>query len=296
MTIAGAATRGRRSPRGREALLAYGLIAPAFIILAVFSFYPLYRLFRFALYRPNRFGTGERYVGWSNLPKVLGGDEFQSGLWITLRYVLYTVPPGLALGLLLALAANRRLRGIKIFQTIFSSTVASSVAVASVVFFGLVNPEIGKFGRVAFIDLSSSDSALRGVALSSIWQNMGLTFVIVLAGLQALPDEVLEASRIDGFGPIRRLFRVILPMISPTLLFLVVVLVIFAFQSFAPMEFLTGGGPAGSTETLVFKIFRRQEFGRINEGAVMSLGLFGLTFAVTLLQLTVLNRRIHYGS
>ena len=286
----------RRSSPLKEALLGYALLVPAFVVLGVFAFYPLYRLFEFSLYRPNRFGTGSRYVGWSNVTDVLTGAQFQSGLWITIKYVLYTVPAGLVIGTLLALAANRPLRGIKIFQTIFSSTVATSVAVASVVFFGLVNPEIGKFGKVGFIDLSSSDSALRGVALSSIWQNIGLTFVIVLAGLQAVPEEVLEASKVDGFGPLRRLFRVTLPLIGPTLLFLVVVLVIFAFQSFAPMELLTNGGPAESTETLVFKIFRRQEFGLINEGAVMSLGLFALTFLVTLLQLTVLNRRVHYGN
>ncbi len=286
--------RRRQSPL-REALLGYALLLPAFGILGLFAYYPLYRLVHFALYRPNRFGTGEVYVGPSNITSVLGGDEFQDGLWISVRYVLYTVPAGLVLGLLLALVAHRRLRGIKIFQGIFASTVASSVAVAAVIFFGLVNPKIGRFGQVSAIDLSKSDSALLGVSLSSIWQNIGLTFVIVLAGLQAVPEELMEAARLDGFGPIRRLFKVTLPLISPTLLFLVVVLMIFGFQAFAPMEILTAGGPAGSTESLVFKIFRRQEPGLISEGAVMALGLFGLTFAVTFLQLSILNRRVHYG-
>src|SRR5690606_11744105 len=192
-------------------------------------------------------------------------------------------------------AAHRKLKGIKVFQGIFSSTVATSVAVASVVFFGLVNPKVGKFGNVAFIDLSRSESALRGVALTSIWQNIGLTFVIVLAGLQAIPDQLREAALLDGFGPVRRLFRVTLPLLSPTLMFLVVVLMIFGFQAFAPIELLTQGGPAGSTETLVFKIFRRQDPGQISEGSVMALGLFALTFVVTLAQLTILNRRVHYG-
>ena len=109
---------------------------------------------------------------------------------ITATYVLYTVPLGLVLGVLLAVAADRHLRGIKIFQTIFSSTVATSVAVASVVFFVLLNPQIGYFQNVGFLSLSNPDTALRGVALSSVWQNLGLTFIIVLAGLQAVPDEI----------------------------------------------------------------------------------------------------------
>jgi len=290
-----AAPRRRRQSAAKEALFGYALLLPGLALLAAFAYYPLYRLVRFALYRPNRFGTGETYVGLSNVTDVLGGQEFRDGLWITVKYLIYTVPTGLVLGLLLALAAHRKLKGIKVFQGIFSSTVATSVAVASVVFFGLVNPKVGKFGNVAFIDLSRSESALRGVALTSIWQNIGLTFVIVLAGLQAIPDQLREAALLDGFGPVRRLFRVTLPLLSPTLMFLVVVLMIFGFQAFAPIELLTQGGPAGSTETLVFKIFRRQDPGQISEGSVMALGLFALTFVVTLAQLTILNRRVHYG-
>lgn len=162
-------------------------------------------------------------------------------------------------------------------------------------FFSLVNPKVGRFGDVSWLSLSKGSSALFGVSLSSTWQNLGLTFVIVLAALQSVPDEVLEAARLDGFGPMRRVFRVILPLISPALLFLMVVLMVGAFQTFAQIELLTSGGPAASTETLVFKIFQRRSPGRISEGAVMSLGLFGLTFVVTMLQIGILNRRVHYG-
>ena len=142
------------------------------------------------LHQPNRTGTAERYVGFGQYSDVLTGEQFTEGVRITFTYVLYTVPLGLVLGVLLAVAANRRLKGIKVFQTIFSSTVASSVAVASVVFFVLLNPQVGYFSDVAFFSLADTDSALRGVALSSIWQNLGLTFIIVLAGLQAVPDEL----------------------------------------------------------------------------------------------------------
>lgn len=200
------------------------------------------------------------------------------------------------LGVALAVAANRRLRGIKVFQTIFASTVASSVAVASVIFLVLVNPQIGFFGDVRFLSLAHTDSALRGVALSAVWANLGLTFIIVLAGLQAVPEEIDEAAALDGYGPLRKLFRITLPLISPTLLFLVVVLVIFGFQAFGQIEILTGGGPARSTETLVYKIFNRQQPLDQGEGAVMALGLFGITLVVSLLQIRLLERRVHYGS
>ena len=288
---------GRRASRPvRDGVVAALLLLPSAAIFVAFFFYPLYRLVDLGLHQQNRFGTAERWVGLEQYRDVLGGTEFGDGLSITLRYVAFTVPLGIVLGLLLAVAANRRLRGIKIFQTIFASTVASSVAVASVFFLVLVNPQIGYFGDVGFLSLSDPDTALRGVALSSIWQNLGLTFVIVLAALQAVPDEIQEAATLDGYGPVRRLLRVTVPLISASLLFLVVVLVIFGLQTFAQVEILTGGGPAGATETLVYKIFNSQQPLDQGEGAVMAIGLFGITLVVTLVQLSLLERRVHYGS
>jgi sn-glycerol 3-phosphate transport system permease protein len=298
------------SRRLKDNLLAIALLVPSAIIFIAFFFYPLYRLFYLGLHQQNRFGTGERYVGWSQYSDVLTGEDFLDGMRISTvtgedfldgmristGYVFLTVPLGIALGILLAVAANRRLRGIKFFQTVFASTVASSVAVASVVFFVLINPQAGYFRDVAFLSLSDPDTALRGVALSSVWQNLGLTFIIVLAGLQAVPEEIYEAATLDGYGPVRRFFRITLPLISPTLMFLVVVLVIFAFQAFAQVDILTGGGPAGATETLVFKIFNSQEPINQGTGAVMAIGLFAITLVVTIFQFVILERRVHYGS
>jgi sn-glycerol 3-phosphate transport system permease protein len=284
-----------RTGRAREALLAYALLIPSAIIFATFFFYPLYRLVVLGLNQQNRTGTATRYVGVSQFSEVLTGEQFTDGLRISVTYVLLTMPLGLVLGVLLAVAANRHLRGIKVFRTIFASTVASSVAVASVVFFVLVNPQVGYFSDVSFISLQDPATALRGVALSSVWQNLGLTFIIVLAGLQAVPEELMEAATLDGYGPIRRFFRITLPLISPTLMFLAVVLVIFAFQAFAQVDILTSGGPAGSTETLVYKIFNSQQPQSQGTGAVMALGLFAVTLVVALAQFILLDRRVHYG-
>ena len=287
--------RGRKH-RAKDAVVAVAMLAPAALVFATFFFYPLYRLVHLSLHQQNRFGTAERWVGLDNYGSDRVQEEFLEGLSVSGRYVLYTVPLGLVLGVLLAVAANRQLRGIKVFQGIFSSTIASSVAVASVVFFVLINPQVGYFGDVAWLSLRDPDTALRGVALSSVWQNLGLTFVIVLAGLQAIPAEIDEAATLDGYGPVRRFFRITVPLISPTLLFLVVVLVIFAFQAYAQVDILTGGGPAGSTETLVFKIFNDQQPIDQGEGAVLSIGLFAITLVVSLAQFLLLEKRVHYGT
>lgn len=295
-----AVARPRRlGARTREALLGYAYLVPAFVVFGVFFFYPLARLVQLSLYDTRGVFANQRqeFVGFSQWAEVLGGEEFRSSLWITVKYVIYTVPAGVILGVGLAQLANRKLRGIAFFRTVFSSTVATSVAVASVIFFALVNPEVGYFrniGWLSWLNTEDPSTALLAVAVSSIWQNLGLTFIIVMAAMQAIPEELMEAATLDGYGPVRRFRKVTLPLLSPTLLFLTVVLVIFAFQAFGQIDILTHGGPQGSTETLVYRIFRIQ-FDDVNTAAVMSIGLFALTFVVTLLQFGMLERRVTYA-
>ncbi len=283
------------STRLRHALTGYALLAPALVLFALFSFYPLWRIIWLGFHQQNRTGTRQRWVGPSQYTDTLTGDEFREGLWITAQFVLLTVPIGVVLGILLAVAANRQLRGIKVFQVIFSTTIASSTAVTAVIFFVLLSPSVGYLSDPWIFDLADPDRAIYAVALTGIWQNLGLTFVITLAGLQAVPDDVLEAARLDGFGPVRSFLRVTLPLITPTLLFLSVALTVFGLQAFAQIDVLTSGGPAGATEVLVYKIFDRLNPIGLGEAAVMSVGLFVVTAAVAALQFTLLERRVHYG-
>lgn len=280
----------RYSPR--EVLLALALLAPSIAVFVVFFYRPFLNLLNWGRFESRRNGAYFEDVGLAQYREALGSDDFREGLWHSVQFVLYTVPAGLVLGVLLAVAAHRRLRGIKVFQAIFSSTLASSTAVTSVIFFYLFNPVVG---LIEANWLNDPDMAMLAVSISSIWQNMGLSFVIVLAGLQAVPDEVMEAALLDGYGAVRRLVRITLPLISPVLLFLLVVLVIFGLQAFAQIDIITKGGPVSATETLVFKINRLNRPDNIGIGAVYSIGLFLVTLVVTALQFAILERRVHYA-
>jgi sn-glycerol 3-phosphate transport system permease protein len=282
--------RRRRRYDPKEVGLAALFLAPSLAVFVTFFYLPFARLLGWGTYKSVRGGQSYRSVGLDQYKDVLTGQDFRDGLTHSVIYLVMTVPAGLILGVLLAVAAHRRLKGIKIFQAIFSSTLASSVAVTSVIFFFLFNPTVGLFQ----VNWRNEEGwSLFAAALPAVWQNLGLAFVIVLAGLQAVPDEVLEAATLDGYGPFRRLMRITLPLISPVLLFLLVVLVIFAFQAFAQIELITNGGPVGSSETLVFKIFRQNQ--NYGVGAVLSVGLFFVTLVVTALQFAILDRRVHYG-
>ncbi len=297
---------GRRTTvaqrRRREAALGYALVAPALVVFGVFVFYPLVRTIQLGFYRAAPFpGLPNKAVGLSQYRRVLGSSDFRSSLKVTVLFGLYTVPTGIVLGTLLALLAHQRLRAIGLFRTIFSSTVATSVAVASVIFFTLLNPQVGLFsywlGKVGGNGvLQDPRWALPAVAVATVWQNLGFTFVLLSAALQSIPDELLEAARVDGAGAWRRFWQVTLPLLSPTLMFAAVIGGIAAFQAFGQIDLLTQGGPLNHTRVLTYYLYQ-EAFLRNNDGvaAVLAVALFVISLVLTLLQLRLLERRVFYA-
>jgi len=293
--------RRRLKRRTREALLGYALVLPSLLIFGTFIFYPFVKNFWLGLYRTPPFpGMPRHWAGLDQYRDVLTSPLFTNSFMVTVEFVLLTVPIGIALGLALAVLAHQRLRGITIFRTIFSSTVVTSVAVASLISLTLLNPQIGLlnywFGRTGGLSpLDDPTWALIAVAGVTIWQNLGLSFIIMSAGLQAVPDELLEASRVDGAGTWSRFRNVTLPLLSPTLFFATVVGSILAFHSFGQIDLLTEGGPQNHTNVLVYAIYH-SVFKENDDGkaAVLAIALFAVTLVLTVVQLRILERRVSY--
>jgi sn-glycerol 3-phosphate transport system permease protein len=290
----------RRSRRRREWGLALLLLTPALVVFGVFIFFPFLKNFELALYRVPPFpGLPSTFVGFEQIGDVLGSKEFRDSLGTTVLFAIYTVPVGIFLGILLATLAHQKLKGIAIYRTIFASTVATSVAVASVIFGTLMNPQVGLLPWLGFSPdppiLDNPDLALPAVAVATIWQNLGLSFILMSAGLQAIPDELFEAAEVDGAGTWSKFRNVTLPMLSPTIFFAVVVGSIFAFQTFGQIDLLTEGGPLGKTNVLTYFIFSElREQQNPGKAAVLAIALFVITLILTLFQLRFLERRVHY--
>ena len=292
----------RRRRQLREMGLAYLLLLPSLIVFGVFVFYPLAKTFSLTFYKTPPFpGLPSRYVGFDQIKDVLGSSAFRESLKTTVLFAIYTVPTGIALGLGLAVLAHQKLRGIAIFRTIFSSTVATSVAVASVIFFTLLNPQVGllsywlgKQGGTGI--LQDPRWALPAVAVATIWQNLGLTFILMSAGLQSVPDDLLEAAEVDGAGPWTRFRRVTLPLLSPMIFFATVIGLISAFQAFGQIDLLTEGGPLNKTRVLTYYLYQAA-FRSNNDGlaAVLAISLFAITLGLTVLQLKLIERRVFYA-
>ncbi|MFO7591815.1 MAG: sugar ABC transporter permease [Acidimicrobiia bacterium] len=303
----GAPPRRRWSRRRREALLGLGLILPAVLLFGVFVFYPFLRNFELALYRTAPFpGLPDVYVGFDQIREVLGSSYFWNSFGVTIMFAVLTVPIGLVLGLGLAVLAHQKLKGMAIYRTIFSSTVATSVAVASVIFGTLLNPVVGLLPwlgldpDIPYLEnpntvLGVFPIALVAVAIATIWQNLGLSFILMSSGLQAVPDDLLEAAEVDGAGTWSRFRNVTLPMLSPTIFFAVVVGGIFAFQTFGQIDLLTQGGPDDKTNVLTFAIVSQlRDQKDAGSAAVLAIALFVVTLSLTLFQMRFLERRVNY--
>ena len=289
--------------RWRETGLAAALLAPSLAVLGLFVLYPLGRSVWLGHQRCDATGGNCRSNGWDQYVDVFRSREFQQAFGVTFRFALMTVPLGLALGVGLAVLVDKQLRGMAFFRTVFSSTVATSVAVASLMWFFLLNPNVGVLadwiGGTAKSPglLNDEDTALWSVAVSSVWANLGFTFIVATAGLQSIPADLYESAYVDGASGWTRFTSVTVPMLAPTLLFAAVVLTSRAFQSYGEFDLLTGGGPAGSTTSLTYLIYGTNSVIRANSGlqAAVAVLLFVVLLVVSLLQIRGVEKRIHHA-
>jgi len=277
-------------------------LAPSLVIFSAFVFYPLFKAVYLGFYETDPFGNQGDFAGLDQYRAVLTSESFRHSLWITFLFALYTVPPGILLGLALALLANQKLPGISIFRIMFSSTVATSVAVASLMWLTLLNPSVGllnyflvETGQPRIDWLNDLDWALPAVSATTVWLNLGLAFIVILAGLQAIPEELYESARVEGASGWSLFWHVTLPLLSPTLFFVSVVGTILAFQSFGQIHILTRGGPLDATTVIVYSIWQ-DAFQRFDYGvaSVQAVALFLLVLGLTVVQIRFLERRVFY--
>jgi len=302
--------RGSWRRKLRDVPMAFVMLAPSMFVLVVFVFYPLGRAVWLGHLSCNN--AGENCVvraGWQQYVNVFNSFEFRNALGNTFALALMTVPIGLALGIGLAVLADKHLRGIGLFRTLFSSTVATSVAVASLIWFVLLQPQVGilpdLFSGVfpALKNpglLNDGTWALPAVAVSMIWSGLGFTFIVITAALQSVPQDLYESAFVDGAGGWRRFTNVTLPMLSPTLLFVVVVGTSRAFQAYAEIDLLTQGGPndAGRpTETVPYLIYGKTSkiAGNIALKSATAVLLFGILLILSFVQFAFLERRAQYA-
>ncbi|MDR7438647.1 MAG: sugar ABC transporter permease [Armatimonadota bacterium] len=274
-----ASSRPLLRPRLRTALVAYLFLAPALVLLGVFTFAPLVfgTLLAFADYNILR---PPRWVGLENFRILLEDPAFWVALRNSLRY-LAVVPAIQLVALLLALLVNRRLAGITLFRAAYYVPVITSFAVAGLMWnwmyaqHGVMNWVGLRLGLLPrpFDWLNHPTLALYAVMLVTFWKGIGYYMVLYLAGLQALPQELLEAARVDGAGRFRTFLSVTLPMLRPTLLLCTLLSTLAAVKVFEEVYVMTGGGPFGQTTTALLYVYQKA-FQEFRFGLAAAAGLF----------------------
>lgn len=278
-------------------------LSPSLLIFISFVFVPLLKTIQLSLFLTDPIGRMVTFTGLENYQRVASEPDLLNSLRVSLTFTIYVVPSTILLALFLAVLSNVRLRAVSVFRVIFSSTIAVSGATASLIFLFMFNPANGVLNymldlvglpRVQW--LVSDATALISVSGLTVWLQLGFCTIILLAALQGISQELYESATIDGAGFWSSFRHITVPMISPTIFFLVVVQSLNAMQTFTQIDVLTRGGPLDSTNVLVYLIYRAFYFNnQYGIAATFSVVLFVIMLVLTIIQFGVLERRVFYS-
>jgi sn-glycerol 3-phosphate transport system permease protein len=283
--------------------LAYLLLAPQLAVLLLFFFIPAFRALIQAFQLADPFGGSIQWVGLDNLATLFRSAPYWAAVRVTIVFTIALSAITLGVALLLAFAAHHVLRGQTAYKTLILIPYAVAPAIAGIVWAFLFNPAVGPVAHLLHAagipwDPNRYPShAMTLIVLASAWKQVSYNFLFLLAGLLAVPRSIIEAAAVDGAGPVRRFVSVALPMLTPTLFFLVVVNLVYGlFETFAIVDATTKGGPAGATTTLVYKVYL-DGFVSLDLGssAAQSIVLMALALGLTFVQFRFIDGRVRYA-
>ena len=275
-------------------------ILPTMIGLIVLNIYPMIDTVRQSFYKTGDFGKGNIFVGLSNYEKVLGDKEVWQALWNTVKYAIVEVPLSIVIALLLAVMLNKKIKGRDVFRTIFFLPMVVAPAAIAMVWKWLYNSNFGLINNAFHIKvnwISDPKIAIYSIAVIGIWSVIGYNMVLFLAGLQEVPRDYYEAASLDGAGGWQQLINITIPLISPTIFFVLVTRVIAAMQVFDLIYMLIDlNNPSWKkTESLVFLFYKYSfEQSKKGYGATVIVVLLAVILVLTVVQLIGQKKWVHY--
>lgn len=285
-----------------ERWLPYLLVAPQIVITLVFFFWPSGQAIWQSVLLEDAFGGNTKFVWFENFEHLFSDSNYFAAARLTLVFSFLVASIGLAVSLLLAVMADRVIRGASLYKTILVWPYAVAPAVVGVLWGFLFNPSVGVIAwalsaiGIEFNYVINGNQALLLVVFAAVWNQISYNFLFFLAGLQSIPKSLIEAAAIDGAGPAKRFWDIVFPLLSPTGFFLLVINIIYAFfGTFGIIGSLTQGGPGQATNILVWKVyndgFRGQDLGGSSAQSVI---LMVVVIALTFVQFRFIERRVHY--
>ena len=283
-------------------LLPYLLIAPQLAVVLIFFYWPAAQAVLQSFLVQDAFGLSTSFVWFDNYRELLSEPDYFAAIVRTFVFSFAIALSSLSLALLLAVMADKPLRGGTIYRTLLIWPYAVAPPVVGVLWVFMLNPSLGVLShglRTIGIDwnpLLNGNQAALLIVLAAAWKQISYNFLFFLAGLQSIPKSVLEAAAIDGARPMRRFWTVTFPLLSPTIFFLLVVNIVYAFfETFGIIDTMTRGGPAKATETLVYKVYQDGLLGgNLGGSAAQSVILTAIVILLTGVQFRFVERKVTY--
>ncbi|MFI5340727.1 MAG: carbohydrate ABC transporter permease [Candidatus Methylomirabilales bacterium] len=283
--------------------LPYLLILPSIAIVGVFLILPSIQALYLSFFEVSPFGNKLLFVGLNNFREILTSEDYQFSLRLSVLFAVGVVILSMSASLGMAVLASKPLRGIGLYRTLLLWPYALSPAVAGIVWALLFEPSSGLMTYLIRVTTHQSPNwmmapnyALFVTILAAAWKMLGFNIVFFLAGLQGIPDEIVEAAQVDGASPRQSFWRVVFPILSPMTFFLFIMNSLYAFfEVFGLIDVMTQGGPGRGTEVLIYKLYR-DGFVSIRWGyaSAQSIVLFVLVGTLTSLQFRYVGRRVFY--
>ncbi|MGB3045931.1 MAG: sn-glycerol-3-phosphate ABC transporter permease UgpA [Xanthobacteraceae bacterium] len=278
------------------------LIAPQMIVVLVFFYWPAGQAVRQSFLLQDAFGLSTVFVWFENYKELLADPDYFASVVRTFVFAAAIALSSLSAALLLAVMADKPLRGVGVYRTLLIWPYAVAPPVVGVLWIFMLNPSLGILAhglRAMGFDwnpLLDGNQAALLIILASAWKQISYNFLFFLAGLQSIPKSVHEAAAIDGARPVRRFWTITFPLLTPTIFFLIVINVVYAFfDTFGIIDTMTRGGPAKATETLVYKVYSDGLLGgNLGSSAAQSVILMGIVIALTAIQFRFVERKVTY--
>ena len=286
----------------KSAWLPWVLIAPQMAVILVFFFWPAGQALYQSVMQQDAFGASSDFVGMENFQRLFTDPSYLESFKTTAIFSILVAVGGLALSLLLAVMANRVVRASGLYKTLLIWPYAVAPVVAGVLWLMMFASPYGVI-RYALIEMGfdwnhllNANHAMALIVMAAIWKHLSYNFLFFLAGLQSIPQSLIEAATIDGASPWRRFWTIVFPLLSPTTFFLLVINIIYAFfETFAIVDAATHGGPGKETAILVYKVyydgFKALD---INGSAAQSVVLMAIVMALTVMQFRFVEKKVHY--
>ena len=278
------------------------LVAPQMAIVLAFFYWPAAQAVLQSFLMQDAFGLSTVFVRFENYKELLSEPDYFAAILRTFVFAFAIALSSLSLALLLAVMADKPLRGVGLYRTLLIWPYAVAPPVAGVLWVFMLNPSLGVIAhglRALGIDwnpLLDGNQAALLIIIAAAWKQISYNFLFFLAGLQSIPKSVFEAAAIDGARPMRRFWTVTFPLLSPTIFFLIVVNIVYAFfDTFGIIDTMTRGGPAKATETLVYKVYSDGLLGgNLGGSAAQSVILMGIVIVLTGIQFRFVERKVTY--